>query len=382
MKRILHFTPGFRLGGIETLLLGLYRNLDRGRLQFDFVTDNADAMEEFDEIRSMGGRVYQFGRFLDDPIAYQRKFVKVISSMDPASTIFHSHDPLRSGPLLLACMRRGIKRRVLHSHTDSFKGSPRKYVAPLILYLTNRLATHYFACSEVAGRFMFPSREFSIFNNAIDLSRFIFDRPARDALRERLGIRSSAIVIGHTGRFTFQKNQDWIIRVFAQFLKIHSDSNLLLVGAGPLENEMRRLSIQLEVSDRVIFAGSQNNVQTYLSAMDLFCLPSHYEGFGISLIEAQANGLPSLVSDIVTNEVCLTEAISRYSLKAAASEWACKLLALHKNGRYNSTDQIRKLREAGYDIRTQSNRLIELYELAPQSKNRKTRTTSRLKFRR
>ncbi|MGX1101482.1 glycosyltransferase family 1 protein [Amorphus sp. MBR-141] len=364
MKRILHFTPGFRLGGIETLLLGLYRNLDRDRFQFDFMTDNLDAMEEFEEIRSLGARVYQFGRYLDNPLAYQRKFVKVIASMDPDSTIFHSHDPLRSGPLLLACRRRGIKRRVLHSHTDSFKGSRRKYVARPILFLTNGLATHYFACSNDAGRFMFPGREFSIFNNAIDLSRFVFDRPARDVLRAKLGIGPEGVVIGHTGRFTFQKNHDWIIRVFAEFVKVRSDSHLLLVGAGPLENEMRRLATELEVSDRVIFAGRQSDVRAYLSAMDLFCLPSHYEGFGISLIEAQVSGLPALVSDIVTDEVCLTEAINKFSLNAAASEWASMLVALHKKGRYKSTDQIGKLRDAGYDIRTQWKKLVELYGLS------------------
>ncbi|MDF2369216.1 MAG: glycosyltransferase family 1 protein [Rhizobiaceae bacterium] len=365
MKRILHFTPGFRLGGVETLLLGLYRNLDRDRFQFDFVTDNLDTMEEFEEIRSMGGRVYQFGRYLDNPLAYQRKFVNVIASMDPDSTIFHSHDVLRSAPLLFACRRKGIKRRVLHSHTDSFKGSRREYFAPTILFLTNGLATHYFACSNEAGRFMFPGRDFSIFNNAVDLTRFIFDRPARDALRAKLGISPGAAVIGHTGRFTFQKNHDWIIRVFAEFVKNHSDSHLLLVGAGPLENEMRHLASKLAVSDRVIFAGRQNDVTAYLSAMDLFCLPSHFEGLPLSLIEAQANGLPILVSDIVTEEVCLTDAINKFSLKSTASEWASVLVGLHRKGRHNSTIQVNKLRTDGYDIRTQWKKLVSLYGLAP-----------------
>jgi glycosyltransferase involved in cell wall biosynthesis len=117
------------------------------------------------------------------------------------------------------------------------------------------------------------------------------------------------------------------------------------------------------VSHRVIFAGRQNDVPAYLSAMDLFCLPSHFEGFGISLIESQVSGLPALVSDVVTNEVCVTDAISKFSLNAAASEWATMLVALHRKGRYNSTDQIGKLRDAGYDVRTQCRYLLELYGL-------------------
>lgn len=359
--RILHFTPGFRLGGIETLLLGLYRNLDRDRFQFDFVTDNLDAMEEFDEIRSLGGRVYQFGRYLDNPLAYQRKFVKVISGMEPDSTVFHSHDALRSGPLLLACKRRGFKQRVLHSHTDSFKGSPRRYVAKPILFLTNGLATHYFACSKEAGRFMFPGRKVSVFNNAIDLSRFAFDRDARDVLRTKLGIPRGAVVIGHTGRFTFQKNHDWIIRVFTKFVELRRDSYLLLVGAGPLEKDMRRLAHDLAVSDRVIFAGSRNDVPAYLSAMDLFCLPSHFEGLSLSLVESQANGLPSLASDVINDEVRLTGSITTLSLNATSSEWASVLMNLHGIGRYNSAEQITKLSDAGYDIKNQWKRLVELY---------------------
>lgn len=364
MDRILHFTPGFRFGGIETLLLGLYRHLDRDRFQFDFVTDNVDPMDEFDEIRSLGGRVYQFGRYLDNPLDYQRKFAKAIAEMNPHHTVFHGHDALRSGPLLLACKRRGINRRILHSHTDSFQGSMRKYITPPILFLTNRLATQFFACSSEAGQFMFPGREFSIFNNAIDLQQFAFDPAARTILRTNLGIGPDTVVIGHTGRFTFQKNHNWIITVFADFVKNLPDSRLLLVGEGPLDGELNDLANKLMVSDKVIFAGRQDRIPEYLSAMDLFLLPSHFEGLGISLIESQANGLPALASNVVNDEVCLTEAISKLSLDASARDWANALASLHVNGRFDTTEQIVKLRASGYDIANQWQKLIELYGLS------------------
>ena len=361
MERILHFTPGFRFGGVETLLMGLYRHIDRDRVQFDFVTDNIEQMDDFEEIRSMGGRVHQFGRYLDNPIRYQRKFAKVIGDMDPLKTVFHGHDAMRSGPLLLACKRRGIKRRILHSHTDSFEGSRRQYVARPILSLTNMLATQFLACSTEAGRFMFPGRDFSVFNNAIDLNQFAFNPAARALLRGEMGIGPDAVVIGHTGRFTFQKNHKWIIEVFSEFVRIHPDSHLLLVGTGPLEDEMRNLVIKYGLGAKVIFTGRQSEVSKYLSAMDLFILPSHYEGLGISLIESQANGLRALASNVITNEVCLTKAVSKLDLDAPSSAWAEALASLHAMGRLNSSEQIRTLRVSGYDIGIQWRSLIEFY---------------------
>lgn len=341
--------------------MGLYRHIDRDRVQFDFVTDNIEQMDDFEEIRSMGGRVHQFGRYLDNPIRYQRKFAKVIGDMDPLTTVFHGHDPMRSGPLLLACKRRGIKRRILHSHTDSFEGSRRQYVASPILSLTNMLATQFLACSIEAGRFMFPGRDFSVFNNSIDLNQFAFNPAARALLRGEMGIGPDAVVIGHAGRFTFQKNHKWIIEVFSEFVRIHPDCHLLLLGAGPLEQEMSNLVKKYGICEKVIFAGMQKNVGDFLNAMDMFFLPSHFEGLPLSLIESQANGLPALVSNVVTDEVCLTEAIRKFSLNASANAWANEMTSLHALGRFNSREQIRTLRASGYDIGTQSLNLMELY---------------------
>ena len=362
MKRILHFTPGFRFGGVENLLLGLYQHIDRDRFQFDFVTDNIEEMAEFDEIRSMGGRVHQLGRYLDNPIKYQKKFGKIICDMDPQSTVFHSHDALRSWPLLVACKRRGVERRILHSHTDSFEGSKRKYVARPILGLTNRLASQFLACSSEAGHFMFPGCKFSLFNNAIDLKKFAFDPLTRASMREKMGISTDTIVIGHTGRFTFQKNHKWILAVFLEFIKIYPDSQLLLVGSGPLEEDIRSLAFQYGFSGNVIFAGKQNNVSNYLSAMDLFIMPSHFEGLALSLIESQANGLPALVSDVITGEACLTDAIGKFSLDAPPSAWAKELASLHFKGRFNSTVQVKKLGDCGYDISVQASKIMNFYK--------------------
>lgn len=361
MKRVLHFTPGFRLGGVETLLLGLYRNLDRDRFQFDFVTDNVDSMEEFEEIRSMGGRVHQMGRYVEDPLGYQRKFGAVLDGMDPRMTIFHAHDPIRGLPLLVSARRRGLADRVLHSHTDSFLGARRRHIAPFAMPLASGLATKHFACSRAAGEFMFGKRDFVVLRNAIDLTKFAFNADKREALRSQLAINPDATVIGHTGRFTFQKNHRWVIEVFAQFAQTRPRARLLLVGAGPLEPEMVELVARFGLTDAVIFAGKQRDVDAYLSAMDLFLMPSHFEGLGISLLEAQASGLPSLVSDVFAPEVLVTQAVQTMSLKRSASEWADALLKKENLGRYASSDQIDRLRDCGYDVREEAKRLMKLY---------------------
>jgi glycosyltransferase involved in cell wall biosynthesis len=145
---------------------------------------------------------------------------------------------------------------------------------------------------------------------------------------------------------------------------LFKDSYLLLVGTGPLESETRRLAKDLQIGDRVIFSGQQNDLQSYLSAMDVFCFPSHFEGFGISLLESQTNGLRALVSDVVNDEICLTQAVTKLSLNASANKWASVLVTLNRMGRYDSFDQIKELQDSGYDMQTQWKRLIELYGLA------------------
>lgn len=362
ISRILHFVPGFRLGGIESLLMGLYHRLDKRNIQFDFMVDTHDALPEFDEIRTAGGRVFQMGRYLDAPLSYQRMIHDILGRQGDEYIAVHSHNVIRALPLLWAARRYGISRRILHSHTDSLQGSPKALVAPVIATVTVPLATNLWACSEAAGHFFFGRRRFRVFPNAIPSERFLFKPEDRVRVRRHLGIGRDALVIGHTGRFTYQKNHDWLIRVFAEVHRLRSDARLVLVGEGPLEATNRTLAKTLGVAEAVHFVGFQMQVESFLSAMDVFLLPSHFEGFCISLLEAQANGLPCLASTVISKEVRVTPSVKLCHLDEPLDKWRDSLLAIHGQGRGDSAANVARIRQTGYDIDAQLTTLLAMYQ--------------------
>lgn len=361
VPRVLHFVPGFRFGGIESLLMGLYRCLDKSNVQFDFMVDTCDNLPEFDEIRMAGGRVFQMGRYLDAPLRYQRRTHDILARYGHEYLALHSHEVTRSLPILLAARWYGIKKCILHSHTDSLKGSKRALIAPFITALTVPLATDCWSCSDAAGRFVFGARSFKVFSNTVRNKRFAFNPIDRIQIRNQLGISPEAFVVGHTGRFTYQKNHYLLIRVFAELRRQKPDSHLVLVGEGPLEAEMRTLAESLGVADGISFAGLQAEVAQYLSAMDVFLLPSHFEGFCISLLEAQANGLPCLASSVIPSEVQVTQSVTLCSLDEPVATWCSKLLGLFGKGRFDSAANAILIRQAGYDTETQLASLLSMY---------------------
>lgn len=360
VDRVLHLVPGFHFGGIESLLMSLYRGLDKEVLQFDFMVDTCDKLPEFDEIRAAGGRVFQMGRYLDSPIKYHLKLNKILKDYGHEYTALHSHTVIRAFPVLLAAWQHDINQRILHSHTDSLEGSK---IASFIAKVTCLLATDFLACSENAGRLYFKNKAYKVFSNTIRTQNFEFNINDRGRIRKLIGIKENNFVIGHTGRFTYPKNHEQIIRVFAEVYRQQSDARLLLVGEGPLKSEMKDLVANLGLSDVVIFAGLQANVAPYLSSMDVFFLPSHFEGFCISLLEAQANGLPCLASDVIPSEVKITPCIITCDINSSLEKYASKLIQLHKIGRADSTDNIAIIRRSGYDSDFQQSDILAMYSV-------------------
>jgi len=359
--RVLQFVPGFLSGGIESLLMGLFRCMNKERLQFDFMVDTRDSLAEFEEIRSAGGRVFQMGRYLDAPLRYQREVGRILSTYGDDYMAVHCHTVIRALPVLIAARNRGISRRILHSHTDSLKGSRQRLIAPAIAAATAPFATDYWACSDAAGRFFFGRRPFKVFRNTIHTSEFTFDMVERARVRRELDIASSAPVIGHTGRFTFQKNHNRLIRVFSLVHGQRPDARLLLVGEGPFEAEMKALADKLGVSQAVSFVGARDDVPAFLSAMDVFCLPSHFEGFCISLLEAQASGLPCLASDVIQDDVKVTPLVRTLGLNDDLDDWSASLLELIDRRPTRSDVDADVVRQAGYDTELQSERLLGMY---------------------
>lgn len=363
LRRVLQFVPGFRSGGVETLLMELYRCLDKKKIQFDFIVDTKDKLPEFQEISEGGGRVFQMGRYLDSPINYQRELNKVLLKYSDEYSVLHCHSVIRAFPVLWAARRYDIQKRILHSHSHSLQGSKFAYFAPIITTLTIPLATDLLACSEAAGRYFFHHRHFNVFSNTIRVQRFMYSQLDRIRVRKRYGIGGDSMVVGHTGRFTHLKNHDFLLRVFAELNKAVPDAHLILVGEGPLEKKYRGLAADLGVADNVVFAGLQADVPSFLSAMDVFVLPSHFEGFGISLLEAQANGLPCLASSVIQREVQVTPSVTTLSLDDSVANWCNELRLLHQKGRRGSSVNSDLIAQAGYDTETELVNLQKIYSL-------------------
>jgi glycosyltransferase involved in cell wall biosynthesis len=200
-----------------------------------------------------------------------------------------------------------------------------------------------------------------VINNAINTLKFSYNPDDRARVREYLGVDPSTLVLGHIGRFTFQKNHVFLVQLFAELIRQRKNSHLVLVGNGPLEEECRALAKCMGVLHAISFVGLQSEVAPFLSAMDVFLLPSHFEGFGISLLEAQANGLPCLVSSIVSDEVRLTPSINLCSLDDPVDVWCSNVLSIHKRGRLNSAKNSALIIESGFDNEAQLVHLIDMY---------------------
>lgn len=352
--RILHVVTYMGRGGLETMLMNYYRSIDRTKVQFDFLT-HRDFEADYDaEILALGSRIYHlpplnpFGRgylsALDRFFAEHREY-----------RIVHSHLDCMSGIPLKAAKKHGVPVRIAHSHS-SRQDFDLKYPLKLLFKRTiAKQATHLFACAEAAGHWMFGTDRFHVVNNAIDTMRYAFDPKVRASVRTELGISPDAIIVGHVGRFMTPKNHGFLLELFAQ---LPPDTRLLLVGDGELRQQTEQLAEQLHIRDRVIFAGLRTDVDRMLQAMDVFVFPSLYEGLPLSIVEAQAAGLPCLISDKVPIECKKTELVTQLPLDAGASAWAEAVCSAAKTPRTNTLSQ---LRDAGFDIQANADWLADFY---------------------
>ena len=224
-------------------------------------------------------------------------------------------------------------------------------------------ATHYFACTEHAGRWLFGNKTFekgkvTIINNGIDIEQFLFNEKIRNEKRNEMGIKHTDIVIGHVGRFIPQKNHKLVINIFYELYKKNNNYKLLLIGQGPLQNKIKEKVKRLKIEDSVTFLGQKKDVNKYYQAMDLFLFPSLYEGLGIAVIEAQTSGLPCIVSTEVPLETKVSEKISFISLKKADSIW---IETINKIIEKDRDVKINRLIREGFSIMVEAKKLENIY---------------------
>ena len=352
--RILHIVTYMGRGGLETMLMNYYRAIDRTKVQFDFLTHRDFRADYDDEIEALGGKIFR----LPNLNPFSRSYLGALDRFfqeHPEYRIVHSHLDCMSAIPLKAAKKHGVPVRIAHSHS-SRQDRDLKY--PLKLLFKRRIsgqATQLFACGKEAGKWMFGTDDFRVLNNAIDAERYRFDPEVRQEVRKELGIPADAPVVGHVGRFMAPKNHGFLLRIFAE---LPDHARLLLVGDGELRAENERLAEELGIRDRVIFAGLRSDVDRMLQAMDVFVFPSLYEGLPLSIIEAQAAGLPCLISDKVPIECKKTELVTQIPLGASPAEWAEAVLSAAEAPR---GDTLAQIREAGFDIRANAEWLQNYY---------------------
>lgn len=357
MIRVLHVTTTMNRGGLESMIMNYYRNIDRTKIQFDFLIHRMQTSDFEEEIKSMGGRVFHLPNLNPFSKNYMNSLVDFFNKHSSDYKIVHCHlDCMSAIPLKIA-QKAGIPIRIAHSH-NSNQTVDLKY--PLKLYYKNKInkvATHLFACSYDAGKWMFKNNNFKVLPNAIDSKKYVFNENKRKEYREKLKIKDE-IVIGHIGRFYPQKNHKFLIDIFKEINAINRNTKLVLVGVGVLMDEIKSYVNELSLNESVLFLGLRNDVPNLLQVFDVFLFPSLYEGLPVTLVEAQAAGLPCLISDKVPIECKITDLVYQLSLNDDIRLWAEKSLQLSKTLRQNTTYQIEK---AGYDIRSNAKKLQEFY---------------------
>lgn len=364
-ERVLHVLHSMNCGGAENLIMNIYRTIDREKVQFDFLVNFSGDMYFQREIDQLGGRIYRMKTLLQlTPWIYAgelRSFFKNHKEY----RIVHSHLETTTG-IILACARKaGLPVRVAHAHNTRHTGTGflsvaentyKNYCRRKIRFNANALL----ACSEPAAKWLFreKSEEAIILKNGIDTNKFSFSSEARLYAAKLLGIAKTTTVLVHTGRFYDQKNHAFLIDIFNAYRGRNPDSLLLLIGEGPLLDDIKKRAADLGVLDSVFFLGVRDDVCSLLQRGDAFVLPSRFEGLPLALVEAQCAGLACYVSDCVSQESDLGCGLVTFlPIDCAAEKWA-RCIEKSKLGREGASD---KVAAAGYDTKGIAKRLEALY---------------------
>lgn len=348
-------------GGTEALWMNYYRNIDRTKVQFDFLVESESKIINKEEIERLGGHV-----IIIPPYKNVFKYIKTLKKIfkENQYDIVHSNMNALSVFTLKAAKKAGIKVRIAHSHSTSNKKEWKKNIVKNILRpFSKKYATDYFACSEHAGRWLFGDKTYDqgkvkIIKNAIDIEKFKFNEENRKSIRNEFNILDDEILIGNVGRMMPQKNQSFLLDVFVKYHQNNPKSKLMIINDGPLFEELKAKANNLNISDSVIFVGPKSDLYRYYSAFDVFTLPSLYEGLGIVLVEAQANGLNCIASINVPREVDGTGNVLYAKLKEV--EWI-NILKQITYSRSNWDICKNKLVDAHYSIVDATKELVDLY---------------------
>ncbi|WP_455137099.1 glycosyltransferase family 1 protein [Thermophilibacter sp.] len=346
-------------GGVESVVMNFFRAIDHDEFRFDFLVDSDSTHVPENEIHALGGRVIYTPPY-QKLIPYRRCLRDIFQG--GGYDAVHSHINALSVIPLGVAKECGVGVRIAHSHSASGKGEPLRNAVKWFLRLgANIYPTHRLACSEHSGEWLFGrGAKFQVLHNALPIESFEFDEEARESIRDDLGIRNGAFVVGHIGRMCKTKNQLFLLDVISEVRSRGVEISLILVGDGPSEEAVRQRVRDLDLDDCVYLLGQREDVNRVYSSFDLFVLPSLYEGLGMVAIEAQINGLPCIVSDQVPQEALIAPGCTKLPL-ASVRDWADAVVESSRVPHRTIPDLATF---SDYDISVEVHRLEEFYRSA------------------
>lgn len=355
-------------GGAETMIMNYMRNINRDVVKFDFLTNRDYRAAYEDEIESLGGRVYHMCPMYPSKFHQYKKEVKEFLQEHPEYKIIHSNLEERSYLPLKVAKKMGVPVRISHSHNRPLGINPKLFVRYYFRFMLKYYNTHMFSCGEEAGNWLYGKKnrdKVIIMKNAIDAGSYRYNEAVQNEMRKQLGLTDKK-VIGHVGRFFPQKNHEFLIDIFDAIHKKEPDTALVLVGGGEtddvLKNHIKEKVAKLGLTDSVKFLGVRDDVEKVVQTFDVFLLPSLFEGLPVTMVEAQAAGLPCVISDRVPVECDITGNVTVVPLDETPEKWAD--VVINQMNNFEKKDTYSQIVDAGFDIKAQAVWLEEFYRKA------------------
>lgn len=366
--RVLQVVPSLSCAaGVANFVYNMEYYHDENRVHYDFLHHAISNGRYFhtkrydDELQAHGSTVYTVNYAGDSLLRFTREVQDLFKEIGSNYDVVHCHMPNSAFTVLREASKSGVEDRILHSHLNSSSDVflHRLRNAPLNAW-GKRYATDNIACSQEAGRFLFGSKPFTVINNGIPIEKYLYDNNDRQAIRAQLGIDPDETVIGCVGRFVRQKNYRFAIRTFAKYHRSHPRSKLLILGDGDERQALEALISEEKLTDSVILPGVRNDLNRIYSAMDIFFMPSLYEGLPVSAVEAQAAGLPCIYSENVPEETDITNTGLFVPLSAPIDTWIEKIEQCARTSRLK--DNTTLLEKQGYSAKANAELLMQHYE--------------------
>lgn len=353
--RVLHIVGAIYPGGLENFIMNLYEKIDKEKFQFDVAVHLRKENDYTEKIRAMGGEVYELPRLTKAPLRSLQQLYRLVRRNQYPIVIRHTANALVAPQLLVS--RLAGARTICHSHNET---DPQKLLHKLGRILMNVSVCDRIACSDKAGKWMFGKKDFKLVHNAIDIEKFTYSAQKEERIRKEFQLGNKK-VYGHIANFIESKNHGYLLRIFQELSELDKEAVFFCLGEGEsrpeIEEEIKRLKLQ----DKVILTGIRKDVEDFMSCFDVLIFPSVFEGLPLTLIEAQAAGLPCLISDTITKEVVVTEGLVEYlSIQEEPVKWAEKVVTMLSKEPKEKTRrcQLYSIKDAGYDMNT----LAEWYE--------------------